>query len=330
MIPINEKKHVKRLNDKKIVIEERFYDKKNKNQQILIRTSNYEKNDTIIECPRLEKEYFHNGKSIYTETRFNPDIKYTYISNIDSDETVECPSCGYTDKAKMFLEGCPYCDTEFSINISKKREKIKDIVLNDSTAFFVVLIIGIILVKLNIISYEVIFSLVVFIEVLIFIYLLFEIIKETSHRDIWDEFKVVNMNINKQRVYNDLNMQLKDIYYDNTKEEYLNLIDFDIIRYVHAALDRGKDIILTYRIRKYYFDGTNINAIENYSKVRLTRNTKVKVKKNFSTKCKNCGSPVNSNDKECSYCGTKNESSIGWIISEIIDDEIDSKLKQEK
>ena len=191
-------------------------------------------------------------------------------------------------------------------------------------------LIGIILVKLNIISYEVIFALITFVELLICIYFFVEIIKATCHRDIWDEFKAVNMNINEQRVYNDLNMQLKDIYFDNTKEEYLNLIDFDIIRYVHAALDRGKDIILTYRIRKYYFDGTNINAIENYSKVRLTRNTKVKVKKSFSTKCKNCGSPVSSNDKECSYCGTKNESSIGWIISEIIDDEIDSKLKIEK
>ena len=34
-------------------------------------------------------------------------------------------------------------------------------------------------------------------------------------------------------------------------------------------------------------------------------------------KCKNCGSPIKYDSDECSYCGTKNYSTISWQLKEI-------------
>jgi rRNA maturation endonuclease Nob1 len=56
--------------------------------------------------------------------------------------------------------------------------------------------------------------------------------------------------------------------------------------------------------------------------VKLVRNIKQKHKSNskFASKCKNCGSSIDFHALECEYCGSKNESTIGWKIKEILND----------
>lgn len=320
MIPNNEKKHIKRLNNKKIVIVEKFYNKKNQNNPILTRTSNYEKNDSIIECSKIEKEFFFEGQSIYKEKDYNKDIKYSYIDNISSDKDIECPSCGYKAKSIEFAAGCPYCDTDFCIGVSKKEEVIRDVIVKDS--FFVVMltVFMIIFAAADYLPLEVFGWLLVFSEFAFMVHLIIDIIKIKPMKNIWKEFKNMNMNINEQRVYNDLNTQLKDRYYDENNMEENNLIDFDISEYIKATIEKDKKIGLIYKIRKYYLINNQIEKKEVYNKAILERNIKVKNNKNFAIKCKNCGSPVNFNDRECSYCGTKNESNQGWFVIEIINE----------
>lgn len=103
------------------------------------------------------------------------------------------------------------------------------------------------------------------------------------------------------------------------------MIDFDILNYEVDEMAKGKnnmDIILTYNIRKYYFNGANINRIDSVEKVRLSRNIKVKHKENLSIiKCRNCDLPMNTHDKECSYCCTKNVLIYTWQITEFFPNE---------
>ena len=62
-------------------------------------------------------------------------MKYTYFSSNKSKDKIECPSCGYQDEAKKFVFGCPYCDTDFSLEISKKKEKISNKVIRETSIF---------------------------------------------------------------------------------------------------------------------------------------------------------------------------------------------------
>ncbi len=72
-IPVSEKLHFNRLNSKNIVIEEIY---KNDNDEILVRSTDGLRNDTIINCKRIEKRYFHNEQGIYIKKNFDKDAKY--------------------------------------------------------------------------------------------------------------------------------------------------------------------------------------------------------------------------------------------------------------
>ncbi len=326
MIKQNIKPHLKRLNYKKIVIEERFLNESDKS--ILYYTSDLKKTDTIIKSPRIEKVYFYNGKEIYRQKDFNRRIKYTYFSNNKSKEIIECPSCGYKDEAKKFLFGCPYCDTDFSLEISRKKEKISNIVKKDTTVLGAILIVLALAVRLGIITFEMFLIFLTGCLVVELFVLLIKLIPVLFTKDIWHDFKTISMNINEKRVYSDLNTELSNYYYDDKNLKYKDLIDFDILNYNNATYDRnGKEtyIILSYTIRKYYYiEKTNTVEISyGISRVKLVRNIKQKhkTKSKFASKCKNCGSPIDFNSLECEYCGSKNESTIGWKIKEILNDE---------
>lgn len=325
MIKQNIKPHLKRLNSKNIVIEERFLNEED--NSILYYSSDFKKNDTICKRPRIEKVYFHNGKEIYTQKDFNKKMKYTYFSSNKSKEIIECPSCGYQDEAKKFVFGCPYCDTDFSLEISKKKEKISNKVIKDTSVFGVILLLLSFLVRFEVITFEMFLSFLTIGLVIEGIVLFIQFIPLLLEKDIWHDFKTIRMNINEKRVYSDLNTELSNYYYDDKNTKYKDLIDFDILKYQSATYDRdGNDtcIVLSYLIRKYYYiEKTNTIEISfGSSRVRLIRNVKQKHKSNseFASKCKNCGSSIEFHALECEYCGSKNESTIGWKIKEILND----------
>ncbi len=326
MIKHNIKPHFKRLNSKNILIEERFLNEED--NSILYYTSDLKKNDVINKCPRIEKVYFHNGQEIYVQKDFNQKMKYTYLTNNRSKEIIECPCCGYKDEAKKFVIGCPYCDTDFSLEIPKKKEKISSVVARDTT-FWGVLLIGMaLLVRLNIITMEMFLTFLTICCVVEALTIFIKILLLLLEKDIWHDFKTISMNINETRLYSDLNTELSNYYYDDKNLKYKDLIDFDILKYTSATYDReGKEtyIILSYLIRKYYYIAKT-NTIEisfGTSRVKLVRNIKQrhKSKSKFASKCKNCGSSIDFNSLECEYCGSKNESTIGWKIKELLQDE---------
>jgi len=327
MIKQASKPHLKRLKSKNIVIEEVFLKKEGKKELILFHSSDLKKNDKINNCTIIEKVYLHNGKSIYTQSDFQSNIKYTYLYSTELNEVIECPSCGYRGKTKEFVLGCPYCENDFSIEISKKKESIGKMVYKDTTILCLILLILIFLLKLKIINSEMFFMFILFGLIIETMLLFSQIICLMMKKDVWHEFKTISMNINEQRVYNDLILELSNHYYNEHNNDYLDLIDFEILEFTEAAYDKeGKEtfIIISYLIRKYYYNEKN-NTIEttlNNAKVRLVRNIKQRHKSNavFASKCKNCGSPIDFNSQKCEYCGCENDSHVGWKIREIIND----------
>ena len=321
MLMHSEGKHLKRLKEKNIVKEEIFYNPETDEEIIL--SSHGTKKINIYDSFKRETIYYLNKKEIYIEDNQNDSIMYTYIFNTNTDDDYTCKNCGYKEKLSTFAHGCPYCNTEVFIENhqshdlnAKAKSEIKDSFFMATGVCFILIILG---------MYIEIFMQIAFVAYpLLAIYDLIRIILlsiSASSMDVWKEFNDLKMNINEEKIYNELKNQLKEIYFDNKNTEYLNLIDFEILNFEQAKADRdGKDLnmLLSYKIRKYYFDGSCIHKTENICEAKLVRNKNVKHKENLTTvKCKNCGSPVNYNDEKCSYCGTKNWSSISWQLKEI-------------
>lgn len=327
MVRGNIKLHLQRLNAKKIVIEEKYLQEGNDSNIILTRTSNFEKNDNITKCPRIEKNFFRDGEKIHTQKNFDRNIKYTYVSNKNPEEVVECPNCGYKDKSKKFVLGCPYCETDFCVEIIKKNENIKDIVIKDTTIFCIIILFLAVAVKSNLISLSTFIYFIMIIGILEFIAMFFQFLFSSKRKDIWHECKTIGLNINEHRLYNDLYIELSNYYYDEKNQKHHDLVDFDIVEYTEATYDKEDKetyIILSYAIRKYYYVEKHnyIRIVEGISKVKLLRNIRRKYHqpKKFASKCNNCGSQMEINALKCPYCGSKNDSTMAWTIKEIITD----------
>ena len=69
---------------------------------------------------RCRKEYFRQGKLLHTEKIFDSRIEYTYVSGIDGEAEHTCENCGFTDKIKEFVNGCPYCGAASNLDYAEK------------------------------------------------------------------------------------------------------------------------------------------------------------------------------------------------------------------
>ena len=111
MESVIEKLHKERLEEKNIVIEDMF----SRHGEILVRSTDGQRNDNVVNCPRIEKRYFHNNEFIYSEKKFDKNATYTFYFGNDEDP-LSCPNCGYKGKVKDFNDGCPFCKTYFKHN----------------------------------------------------------------------------------------------------------------------------------------------------------------------------------------------------------------------
>lgn len=337
MIPICEEKHVKRLKTNNIKIIEK-YKKHLDAKDTYIRSIMDKKIDEISNCIRVEKEFLYNDKSIFKETKYDVDIKYTFLDHLKNDKDLECPSCGYTGPTKDFVAGCPYCQTDFTIDYGKKSNKVTNknyignavpVILGVS-AFLIIFSMIYLFQTINVIL--VFLSMFLFLTATILLLINAQYNREVESENLWHEFKTLSMNINENRVFNDLYLQLSEIYYDDSNKGFNNLIDFEIIKYWSAEYDKdekGNNILLTYEVRKFFFDGKKITKTENTEKVKLYRNQKVRHKKStvYASRCKNCGSTLDKNKEECPYCGSKNNTTIGWVIDKFL--EVKQKKKDQ-
>ena len=326
MIPISEKLHVKRLKGKNVTIIEKYLEPGS--SKTLIRNVNKNLIEPICGCEKYEKEYYLGEDKIFVEKKFDSDTKYTYFNSVTKN-TIECPNCGYIGKTKEFTDGCPYCDTDFYVEFTRSRKYEKNKIWRYTPTGLLFIIVMILTWNLGILPFEVLFWLVLG---LILIFIIFGVIFMISniHSDIkengvWHEFKTLGMNIDESRVYNNLYTQLCHLYYDKDNEEYKDLIDFDIYKYIKAKYDREGEqhyIILSYNIRKYYLENNKIKKTDNISEVKLLMNNKLKHKKGklYTTHCKSCGSSISIVDTTCKYCNTENHSVLNWLLDEIVKD----------
>lgn len=339
MIPICEEKHVKRLKNNNIKIIE-MYKKTLEDKNTYIRTIMDKKVDEITNCIRVGKEFYHNDKLIYKEEKYDTDIKYTFLDNLKEDKELECPSCGYKGPSKDYVAGCPYCQTDFTIDYRRKSNKQTTATKKTNGLAIFLGVFSFITIMMNIIMVLIFryLNLTWFVgSILLFIISVLIFMFDAKHNheveeeDLWHEFKTLSMKINENRVFNDLYFQLSEIYYDNVNKGFNNLIDFEIIKYWSAQYDRdekGNNILLTYEVRKFFFDGKKITKTETTEKVKLYRNQRVRHKKStiYASRCKNCGSTLDKNKDECPYCGSKNMTTIGWVIDTFM--EVKQKKKE--
>ena len=107
----------KKLDKYKINIETTYI----ANNQILVRnTDNTKRNDDIKNGIRVKKDYYVNNKLMHTENKFDSRITYTFISEDLLKESFKCVNCGMQSDLKTFIDGCPYCGTNYNLEYTDK------------------------------------------------------------------------------------------------------------------------------------------------------------------------------------------------------------------
>lgn len=321
MIPFSERLHIKRLNSKNIVIEDRFLKDTGTKKEILVRATDHLRDDVIINRPRLEKVYFLNNKGIFLENDFDKNIDYTYIVGCQNDEIFTCPSCGYKDKSSVFSFGCPYCNSDFYIDFShKKRYHIEPLI--DKNLFIKAYITscGVIAIPLFITSFEfyvIPFSLLLAIPLFPFTYFVISCIYNSSNQNIKQQ---INKNHEHNRIYNDLSIELNNYYYNDKNVQYKDLIDYDIKEYldIKNIIENNNEYIqVSYIIRKYYLQGETIKKTQDKETARLIRN-KSKKTKEVDMKCRNCGATLKFDSRICEYCESISNLKNDWLLDSFV------------
>ena len=88
--------------------------------KILERRTDNKDNDDIKAGIICEKEYFINNKPVHIEKNFDSRIEYTYISQDEEKKETTCPNCGMEGKLIDFIDGCPYCKTNYNMEYNDK------------------------------------------------------------------------------------------------------------------------------------------------------------------------------------------------------------------
>lgn len=325
----NNSLHLKRLEEKEIVIEEIYkYPKDNK---IFIRTTDGKENDSVYKSPKIEKNFYKNKKRIFREKNFDPNTFYTIVAT-KGDKTHTCSECGYTDNLKEFFNGCPYCGANFNIDYSNNKSygrTIKELFSFKWIKFLCItlpIIFALISIYLNQ-DIETIISSVIAIPVLMFATYLFVMTFYTPiifykiivYKDVHTyTIKYNGETINNAKLIKDVQTTLLNDYYDEELyPENKNLIDFDILDfedYKYRYRNSKQYIVLRIKVRKYFNKGNKIKRVISQESVYVSMNPNYIEKKQTLRKCPSCGANVPPIKKKCTYCKTPLPSTTLWII----------------
>ncbi len=344
---ISENKFNKRLDDKNVIIKE-YYEKRIKDfKKVYIKQSNGKNEHNIINCSLLKKEYYLENKKIGEVSGYNQNIKYLYAF-LDQDDVMKCPSCGNTGNPNEFINGCPYCRTNFNIDYKERKTyhnvKLKEVLDKNTQVFIKTFILlfalctsiivflqnGIIQdsIFITIFSYTFMFFLLIlfgYILSSLILLLLLPILLYNDQRRlnlyiIWDRLKRKGYEINIPKFYNDLNYHMKNYYFDSSNTVYSDLIDFDILEYRNAKFKviNGKlNIKIKLKVREIYLKNNKIvkKIVNRYVLMEKNKNYIGHDVFNKLIKCKNCGNSISVIKDECEYCHTKINYINEWILN---------------
>ena len=310
------------------------------NDKILERNTDNSKNDNIINGIRLSKTYYQKGQVLKKENIFDSRILYTFEFN---DEVITCKNCGMQGKTSEFKDGCVYCQTYYNIDYTNKELGSKfyyDLIIRNRgyiiKTLIIDLLISFIISYLYIVSFSRTFYMFDFLKIiagtfliglilfLIFYYLdaviLLPRIKKKKEREnlkqqeFWKRLE--KLGIEKIKFFNNLNYDLKRLYYS---DKYPFVLDYDIIDYNNFEekfLDNKLFVTVNLDIRIVSIYKNKIKSkIEN--KTYLLQKVKIDKEVNGSVnhiECSNCGASVNILEKKCSYCGSEYNYLQEWYL----------------
>ena len=237
-------------------------------------------------------------------------------------------------KTSEFKDGCVYCQTYYNIDYTNKELGSKfyyDLIIRNRgyiiKTLIIDLLISFIISYLYIVSFSRTFYMFDFLKIiagtfliglilfLIFYYLdaviLLPSLKRKKEREnlkqqeFWKRLE--KLGIEKIKFFNNLNYDLKRLYYS---DKYPFVLDYDIIDYNNFEekfLDNKLFVTVNLDIRIVSIYKNKIKSkIEN--KTYLLQKVKIDKEVNGSVnhiECSNCGASVNILEKKCSYCGSE-------------------------
>ena len=294
---------------------ERLHDKKLKQEGIRIdsiyhckdgdktRSSDSSVSDDVKNGILLKKIYYQDGKLSFVKGGFDSRILYTFLSRAGDQRQMQCPNCGYEAAGREFLDGCPYCGTNFNMTFDDMEagaKKSYDRILHSNsyrvTVYLVSLVLGMIISFLVIFNTSRIFNFVSWGRVIFYglilsvvTYLAFyfvdarvvpgPIARYKDRKNQADKAFWLRSGIDQTTFYNNLQYELQRVYYGGqgkgagSLEE--DVVDFEIVdtEDFHRSRQGGKDIVsLT-----LYANGTvrgkegRLSAGEKKRQVRLER-----------------------------------------------------------
>ncbi len=306
---------------------------------ILERNSDDSFNDDIFKGIRCCKQYFINNKLVLTENKFDSRIEYTFISKELENRDYKCPNCGFSAKLHSFIDGCPYCRTHYNIDYIDKDLGGKyhyDRILRSTKYRVITAIIDIIFsIMVSFIfikftsrtfnSYDITKIFVYGIILSLILYYFFYVIdgyivlgpikrikdKQNSKQiEFWKR-----TNIDKVKFYNNLNYEVRNLYFSKS-----DIIDYDIIDYDDFN-DKVVNGILCVEVKAYvriirYVNGKlKSEYIEDTYVMKKVNSDILEIKDGVNyIKCSNCCASIDAKLGKCSYCNMPIKALNEWII----------------
>ena len=338
---ITERKHEDRLKRFGLNIKTKYKSFDN----VLERNTDGSKNDNIPEGVRIRKDYYYKGQVIHKETLFDSRIIYKFVFEHEG-ENQKCPNCGNVGKIEEFTDGCPYCGTHYNMDYDNKELGSKhyyDLTMKDSgyvvKTLIIDLIVSFIVSLVFIIQTSRTFTIFDMSKVLlgtvligailffVFYYMDAAIVlasvrakKEKlnqEQRDFWN--RVSERGITKTCFYNNLNYELRELYYGN---DYPNIVDYDVIDYnwfKEYGDETGFFVEVNLDIRLVTFDKGKIRSKKDSKTYRFKRAELDKAMDRGVNiiKCHNCGASIDVTKGECEYCNTKCNYLQEWYLVDV-------------
>jgi len=332
---ISDNYHENKLKEYDINIKTKYYVGNN----VLERNTNNSINDDIKQGIRFLKEYYLHNKLVHKENEFDSRIEYTFISKEMENQDYTCPNCSMVSKLKNFIDGCPYCGTDYNMDYIDKDLGSKyhyDRVLRNNSYRVITgaidLIISIIICYFFIkatsrtfngvdVSKIFIYGLILSMILYYFFYILDAYIilgpikryKDKQNKkqiEFWERTK-----IDKKSFFNNFNYEVRKYYYSQK-----DVIDFDVLDYIDFK-DYTKDNIqyvkVSVEIRIVYYEQGKIKSKISKEEFIFKKNTNEKLELKEGTNiimCRNCGASIDATKGVCTYCNTEIKYLQEWIL----------------
>ncbi len=302
----------------------------------------------------LKKIYYQDGKLSFVKGGFDSRILYTFVSQDEDTRQMQCPNCGYTAAGRDFLDGCPYCGTNFNMTFEDMEAGAKrsyDQILHSTGYRAIVcllsLILGMVISFLIIYNTSRIFNFVSWGRVIFYglvlsviAYLIFYFMdarvvpgpiarykdrKNQQDRAFWQR-----SGIDQTRFYNNLQYELQRIYYSGEGPDSLDedVVDFEIVDTEDFRQSRkgGKDLVsLTLYVNETVCSKEGrLSAQEKKRQLQLERWSgdsrgqeldRLRGGANVIL-CHNCGSSLDVTQTQCPSCGTRINFYQQWYIAD--------------